>query len=107
MKIYLEKPITGMISINNKTTSVLDTSSLDDMKKIEIENLVKDSNFFNISQILVNLNAVDHNPYRITISSSDKEHSITIDNFLINEKKYAKLKELARKVKEYGNNSLI
>jgi hypothetical protein len=104
MIIYLRKPITGMIFTKQNTTKVFDTSRLDDMKSMEIEELVRDSNFFDLPQNFVNPNAADYTPYTVTIKTNDREHSITIDNFSINDTKYAKLKELISKVSEYSNN---
>ena len=104
MIIYVRKPITGMIFTKQKATNVFDTSRLDNMKKMEIEDLVRDSNFFNLPQAFVNPNADDYTPYTITIKTNDREHSVTIDNFSINDNKNAKLKALISKVSEYGND---
>ena len=103
MIIYVEKPnpVTGMIPTTKKTTTVLDISGLDESEQTEIEKLVRDVDFFNLPESLVDQNAADFNSYTITIKSNGKEHSVTVSNFSINDN----IAKIINRVKKHGKGN--
>ncbi len=101
INIEKPKPVTGMIATTKKTTTVLDTSTLNETQQTEIEELVRDSGFFNVTKSIVNPNAADYNSFRITIKNKDKEHSVIVSNFSTNDN----LVKLINRVNEYGKGN--
>lgn len=76
----------------------LDTADLNQEEQNKFEELIRDSNFFNLPDSLPNSNAADFTTYRITIESGDKKHSVTRTNFSI-DKNLALLVEKVIKAK--------
>jgi hypothetical protein len=84
MRITVEKSISDMYAAASKRTS-LDTANLSQEEQDKIEELIKESNFFNISESPSKSNAVDFTTYRITVETDDKQHSVIRTNFSIDE----------------------
>ena len=61
----------------------VDTVDLNQEEQNKFEELIRESNFFNLPDSLPNSNSVDFTTYRITIESKDKKHSVTRTNFSI------------------------
>lgn len=80
MRICVEKNSSGMYPSIPKRTC-LDTADLNQKEQIEIQELIRGSNFFNLSNSLPDPNAADFTTYRITIETDDKKHSVTRTNF--------------------------
>ena len=71
LRIIVEKSGSSMYASVPKRTCV-ETADLNLEERIKFEELVRDSNFFNLSTSLPNQNAADFTAYRITIESETK-----------------------------------
>jgi hypothetical protein len=91
MRITVEKTRSAMYAAPPKRTC-LDTVNLSQENQSKIEELIRDSNFFTLSEALPQSNAADFTTYRITIETEDKKHSVMRTNFSI-EKDLAQLVE--------------
>ena len=81
-RIVVEK-IRGSLYADPPKRASLDTVNTNQEDQSRIEKLIRDSNFFTLSEALPPSNAADFTTYRITIETADRKHSVMRTNFSI------------------------
>jgi hypothetical protein len=94
----VERSSSGMYPTTPKR-SCLDTAQLDRKKMIDLQELIRDSDFFNLSNSVFNPNAADFNTCKITIETENRRHSIIRTNFSMDKN----LSLLVKAVTKYGS----
>ena len=99
MRIWVEKITSGMYASIPKRY-YLDTSQLGSNEQSELEALISESDFFNLSNSLPTSNAADYNTFKITIETGSKRHSVTRSNFSMDKSLALLVKAVTKYIKE-------
>jgi hypothetical protein len=102
MKIYLEKS-SGMYP-SSSPTIIVDTANLKEEEKSQIQKLIEDSNFFNMTDSLPNVGAADFNTYTITVETEDRKHSVTTSSFSTDQNVASLIKAITKYSKNLSGN---